>query len=272
MRAGTIIWSLLLLPATVPAQALYTRFYTGVTALSRQQADVFSMLYNPASLAAASSLQAGMYSERRYQLAELSNHAAALALPTSRGNFGFQLRYAGFSGYNESQLGFAYARKLGKAVMAGMQLHHYSYQAEGSGRAGTLNSELGILMRLGHSLSLGMHVFNPVGGRFAKSGERLQPVVSLALGYDASESFFISAELKKEAREQMQFHTGFQYRFAHRFFLRGGINTATGGGLAGAGISWNRLRLDMAGSYHPQLGWSPGLLLLFGLNPAPDHP
>ena len=31
---------------------------------------------------------------------------------------------------------------------------------------------------------------------------------------------------------------------------------------AGAGVSWNNLRLDISASYHPQLGFSPGLMLI----------
>jgi hypothetical protein len=32
------------------------------------------------------------------------------------------------------------------------------------------------------------------------------------------------------------------------------------------------MRLDISGSYHPQLGWSPGLLLLFNTGNAVPSP
>lgn len=266
---------LLLLPVTACTQVLRqpaATQYTSLCALSRHQADVFSRMHNQAALAEASTVQAGIYGERRYQLTELGNYAAAMVLPTTRGNVGVQLRYAGFPFFNETQLAIAYARPLGKAVSVGIQVNHFGYRAGGYGRAATLNTEIGALLRLSPALSLGMHVFNPVGGRFAKTGEKLPQVISLALGYDASESVFVGAELKKEAWEQVQFHAGFQYRFAHRFFVRGGLNTSTGSGMAGAGVAWNSFRLDITGSHHPQLGWSPGILLLFGLNPPSGHP
>jgi hypothetical protein len=31
---------------------------------------------------------------------------------------------------------------------------------------------------------------------------------------------------------------------------------------AGGGIGWANMRVDVAGSYHPQLGFSPALLLV----------
>ena len=266
---------LLLLPVTAGSQVLRqaaATSYTGFCALSRHQYDVFSMVHNQAALAESRGLMAGIYSEKRYQLSELSSYAAALALPTTRGNFGLLLRYAGFSLWNESQLGIAYARQLSPALSLGVQVNHFTYQASSYQRATAVNAEVGALLRLNQVLSLGMHVFNPVGGIFSKTGERLQPVFSLGLGYDASGSVFMGAELKKEAQEAVQFQAALQYRFANRFFARGGINTSNGAGVAGAGVLLNRLRLDISGSYHPQLGWSPGILLLFGVNPEADKP
>jgi len=61
-------------------------------------------------------------------------------------------------------------------------------------------------------------------------------------------------------------HTGIQYQFAKQFFARAGIASATSTGYAGFGVSWSNFRLDVTGSYHPQLGVSPGLLLIMDFN------
>ena len=47
-----------------------------------------------------------------------------------------------------------------------------------------------------------------------------------------------------------------------QFFARVGIASENESPYAGAGISWNNLRLDISASYHPQLGISPGLMLI----------
>ena len=67
---------------------------------------------------------AGVYGERRFLLDELSLYQLAIAVPTNSGNFGVKAGYYGFSDYNESQMGLAYARKLGSKVDIGVQFNY----------------------------------------------------------------------------------------------------------------------------------------------------
>ena len=50
-----------------------------------------------------------------------------------------------------------------------------------------------------------------------------------------------------------------------QFFARAGFMSDTGSGYAGFGVGWKNFRLDLSGSYHPQLGFSPGILLVVNL-------
>ena len=36
----------------------------------------------------------------------------------------------------------------------------------------------------------------------------------------------------------------------------------SGTAFTGLGVAWKNFRLDVSGSYHPQLGFSPGIMLL----------
>jgi hypothetical protein len=67
----------------------------------------------------------------------------------------------------------------------------------------------------------------------------------------------------KEENSLVNLNVGIQYQMAKQFFVRVGISSVTASSYGGFGICWNNMRLDISGSYHPQLGWSPGLLLLF---------
>ena len=87
--------------------------YTGLGAYSLNHVDVFSFTANQASLAQLKNTSAGVYGERRFLLSELNNYTAVIGLPTATGNFGIKANYSGFSDYNETQIGLAYARKLG---------------------------------------------------------------------------------------------------------------------------------------------------------------
>lgn len=240
--------------------------YISLNACSRQQADAFSFTGNQAALAAVKEAGIGMYGERRFLLAENNVYAMAAAIPTSMGHFGIQLKYAGFSNYNENNLGLAYGRSLGNKLDLGVQFNYYSYRVPTYGNASSINFELGAILHLASRFNAGIHIFNPVGGKLSKGeGEKLAAVYRFSLGYDASEQFFAGAELIKEEDKPVNVSGGLQYQFKKQFFARLGFISETGSGFGGAGVSWKHLRLDLSVNFHPQLGFTPGLLLIVQL-------
>lgn len=248
------------------AQALrqpISAVYVGLGAYSTQQADVFSFVNNQAALAQYKDATAGVYGERRFMLSETSVYTAAVAIPTRSGNFGVSAKYMGFKNFNETQFGLAYGRSLGKKVDIGVQFNYYGYRVPSFNSDNAINFEMGALIHLTDKLNAGLHVYNPVGGNFSKTNEKLTSTYKMGLGYDASEKFFVSAELVKEENFPVNMNAGFQYQFAKQFFARGGISSANTVGFAGLGLAWSNLRLDISASYHQQLGVSPGLLLIY---------
>ena len=239
--------------------------FTGLGAYSSHQADVFSIVNNQASLAGITQASAGVYGERKFWLSETSMYTAAVAIPTSQGNFGANINYAGFNNFNESQVGLAYARSMGRMVDIGVQFNFYGYRVPAYIHQNTVNFEIGALVHLTDQLNIGLHAYNPVGGKFSKTDEKLTAVYKLGIGYDASEKFFAGAEIVKEQGAPVSVNAALQYQFMKQFFARAGISTASSESYGGAGVSWNNFRLIVSGSYHPQLGWSPGLSLIYGI-------
>ncbi|MEP7144281.1 MAG: hypothetical protein ABI707_15460 [Ferruginibacter sp.] len=236
--------------------------YPGLGAYSTKHTDVFSFVNNQAALAQLKDPAAGIYGERRFLLEAMSLYAVAIAIPSKMGNFGVNIKYAGFKNFNENQIGLAYARSLGSKVDIGIQFNYYGYHVPSYTSANTIDFEIGAMVHLTNQLNIGIHAYNPVGGSFAKTAEKLTAAYTVGLGYDVSDIFFMSAEIMKEEDAPVNVNAGIQYRLAKRFFARAGISSASSVVYGGAGVSWKNLRLDVSGSYHPQLGWSPGLLLV----------
>lgn len=238
--------------------------YTGLGAYSLNQQDAFSFIANQASLAQIKHAAAGVYAERRFLLSELNNYHAAIAIPTSSGNFGLKAVYYGFTEYNETQLGLAYAKRIGDKIDLGVQFNYNGISIAGYGNASAVSFEIGSVMHITRQLHAGIHVNNPVGGKFGKTQqEKLPSVYTFGLGYDASENFFISTEIVKEEDLPVNVNAGVQYKFIPQLLARGGVSSATSTYWLGIGILWKALRIDVAGSYHSQLGFTPAILLLF---------
>ncbi|MEP7107663.1 MAG: hypothetical protein ABI760_06760 [Ferruginibacter sp.] len=242
--------------------------YLGLGAYSTKHSDVFSFVNNQAALAQTKNTAAGVYGERRFLLAATSLYTAAFAVPSKMGSFGVNLKYEGFKNFNESQIGLAYARSLGSKLDIGVQFNYYGYRVPSYINANTINFEIGAMVHLTDQLNAGFHVYNPVGGKFTKTDEKLTAAYKMGVGYDASEFFFVSAEVAKEEDFPVNVNAGIQYQFMKQFFARAGISSSTSAVYGGVGISWSNFRLDISGSYHPQLGWSPGLLLIIAPNTA----
>lgn len=236
--------------------------YLGLGAYSQQQADVFSFGNNQAALAGIDQFSLGVYGERRFMLSENSLYNFSGAFPTSLGNFGINLKYDGFKNFNESQIGLAYARRLGSALDLGVQFNYYRYQIPGYSKAATLNFEIGAIMHLTNRLNAGVHIYNPVKGELGKNiGEKLASTYKFGLGYDASDDFFVSVEVIKQEDMPVNVIGGLQYRFKKQFFARAGFSSETSSYFGGLGLAFSGFRLDVATNYHPQLGFSPAILL-----------
>ena len=243
--------------------------YVGLSAYNNGNKDAFSFTGNQAALATSNTSGIGVYGERRFMLNENSVYGLAAAIATNKGNFGIQLNYAGFSGFNEHKLGLAYARSLGKLIDVGVQFKYYGYRIPQYGNASAVNVEMGVLLHFTNKLTGGIHVYNPVGGKLGKEqNEKLASAYKFGLGYEASENFTVSAEIVKEEDRNMNVTGGVQYQFMKQLFARVGFISDTGIGFAGIGLGWRNYRLDVSGSYHPQLGFSPGLLFLVNFKKA----
>ena len=260
-----ILYTIVISGQTVrrPVAALYT----GLGSYSFQHVDVFSTVNNQAALAQIKNFSAGVYGERRFMLDELSLYQLAVSIPTKSGNFGVEAGYFGYNEYNESQIGLAYGRKLGSKIDVGVQFNYNGIRINGYGNSSAINFEIGSIFHLTDKLHAGIHAYNPVGGQYGKNQEeKLASVYTAGMGYEASEKFFVSIEIEKEENQPVNVNAGLQYKFLPQLIARTGISTNTSNVYAGVGLILKSLRLDVVAGYHPQLGVTPGLLLIYSFS------
>jgi hypothetical protein len=240
--------------------------YISLGAYSTKQIDPFSFTSNQAALAQVKTAGVGVFSERRFLLAENSAHALAAVIPTKKGNFGVQINYAGFANFNEQKAGLAYARSLGSKVDIGVQFNYYGYKIPAYNNASAINFELGTIVHVTDKINAGVHIYNPLSSKLGKgSEEKLAAAYKFGLGYDATDNFYFSTEIVKEENQPINVTSGVQYHFEKKFFARAGFRSDNSTGFAGIGFLYNSFRIDIATSFHPQLGVSPAILLVYNL-------
>lgn len=257
----TCIW------VSVDAQSLrvpVSSSYQLLNAYSKTQSDVFSFTYNTAALARQKGWGAGAYAENRFLTREINHYSAVAGFETDRGNFGLQADYFGFSNFNEYQLGLAYARPLGENFDIGAQFNYYSYRIPAYGQNGALTFQIGAIGRLSDVLSVGLQVYNPVGGYLSKSNEeKLPSSYQFGAAYEPTSNVIVSATLQKEEGRDLNVTAGVFYQFDKQFFARAGVRTENNMPFAAAGVAFSDMRIDISVSHHAQLGFSPGVMFIY---------
>ena len=274
MPVRNIFSFLFLFLVSVGSQAQSLRYsvalpYISLGAYTTKQIDPFSFVGNQAALAKVKTGGLGIYGERRFLLAENSVYGIAAAIPTKKGNFGVQVNYSGVANYKEQKAGLAYAKSLGEKLDIGVQFNYYGFSVPGYINANTVNFEAGAIVHVSDKLNVGAHVYNPVSAKLGKTGnEKLAAAYKFGLGYDVTDNFYIASEILKEQNLPINITSSFQYQFKQQFFVRAGFRSDNNTGFAGVGFLYKNLRIDLASSFHPQLGVSPGLLLIYNFKEA----
>ncbi len=242
--------------------------YTGLGAYSYQFIDAFSTMANQAALARLPAAGGGVYAEKRFLQEKLNSYSAIVALPAGTGGWSLSAHYLGSGEYNESQIGIGYGKKLGR-VDLGVQINYAMMQAAGYGTDGTVIVEIGTIWHITGKAHAGIHIYNPSGGKYGKQEtEKMAWQYKAGGGYEVSENVLVSADIIKQEDKAVNVQVGMQYTVHNRLLLRAGIATAATTPWLGAGWTWKNVRVDITGTYHPQLGVTPGLLLLFSAKQA----
>jgi hypothetical protein len=243
-----------------------------IGAYSAHVDDPLSCIANPAALANVSRLSAGMYCERRFLLPELKQVTGIAAIPAGNAVIGTTISYGGYEEYNESQLTLSYGKKLGR-VDIGIQFNYTSIHITGFGADGAISAAVGSLWHLTDHLDFGIHITN-FGGSFLKNhDEKLNSAFSMGVGYEPSSELLIVMEIIKEEDKVVNVHVGMQYQVMDHFKAKAGISTNTSAPYLGLGWKWKNMGVFLISGYHPQLGITPGLeIIFFSTNREQENP
>jgi hypothetical protein len=261
MFCATAFWS--------NAQTVHTpiaALYPGLGAYSVSHTNAFSFTNNQAAIASSKHIAFGVYGEKRFMLQNLGFYQLAAIVPTSSGNFGLKGGYFGGPDYNEAQIGLAYGRNLGTKVSIGAQFNYHSFRVNTYGNSSSINFETGAIFHVSDQLHAGFHVYNPLSSKLSKNeDEKLPAIYTIGVGYEPSEALLLSAEIKKTEDLPVDVHAGIQYVIDKKIVASAGLSSASSSYYFGAGIVLKDFQIDAIATVHPQLGITPGVMLLFNV-------
>ena len=221
--------------------------------------DVWSAFNNQAGLAYLTSPVAGIYYENKFLLPEMGYKAGVFALPLSQGTVALSVSHFGYSDYNESKIGLAFARAFGKYIAFGLQLdYNMARLAESYGNRNFITFEAGMLAHITPELAIGAHVYNPIRAKLSEyNDERVPVIMRFGAAYEITNKITITAEAEKDTYLEANIKAGLEYKLIPQLHLRGGISTNPSSNSFGVGIFVGDFIIDISASYHYILGFSP---------------
>ena len=239
----------------------------GMANASINNVDVWGLNHNVGTLGFLESFEVSGYYENKYLLKELNVSGLAAAYPTKFGTFGVQASTFGFDQYRHTEVGFGYSIKLAKFMSAGIKLNYLNYKfAFDYGSKHSFTAELGIMAKIKDKVAIGAHVYNLTRTKMNDyQNERIPTIVSLGVTYFVSDKINLTLEAEKDIDRKMSFKLGMDYQIHKIVALR--IGTSSGPWLAsmGIGLNFKGLHIDLASSYHFQLGYSPQFSISYKL-------
>lgn len=237
----------------------------GMANASVTSSDFWAISHNQAGMASTHSISAGIYYENRYGTKELGLKSGAIVLPVKSGVFGLNVTNFGYSQYNETKVGFAFAKQFSPKFSAGVQLDYLgTHIAESYGNASAIAGEAGFIYKFNTKAAIGAHIYNPTRTKIASyNDERTPTIAKLGLSYVCSEKVMIAIETEKDIQYDPYFKAGIEYHPVKQLYFRTGISTNPVINTFGVGLMFKNFDLDFATSYHRTLGFTPQFSIVF---------
>jgi long-subunit fatty acid transport protein len=223
----------------------------------------YSIFNNQAGILEVENIAVVLDIQRRFSLADLSTVSAGIIKNTKLGSFGLMLSNYGFESYTDQKIGLAYAKKLTDILSVGAQFNILQLRIDNFGSTTKPNFELGLIAKLSEELNLAAHIINPIGTSVTDN-TNVDSRFRLGINYQPSSKVEILAEADKILDGNMTFRAGIQYALISSLYLRSGYSTNSGSFSFGLGYEFSSsFHFDAAYSYHQQLGYTPGISIIW---------
>jgi len=227
--------------------------------------DAFAVFNNPAGLSTLEGVNIGVYAENRFLVEDLNLLGVGITLPTKNGSFGLGGTYFGNTAYSESLFTLAYSRLLSENLSIALDFDYINLSIEEFGSTSAFTFGLGLQFSPSKNIDIGAHIHNPIRVSLIQDGSETMPsIIKIGLAYHPEdEGFTLFTEVEKDIDRSTILKFGLDYQLIEKLSLRAGISTNPAYSSFGVGLNFGKIMLDFANRFHPVLGYSPHISLIY---------
>ena len=219
---------------------------------------IYSITANPAGLAGLEDIAMSVGYEHHFFTTDITTQAALLGIPTRLGTWGMVVRRYGMDGaYHDTQAGFAYARRFGPHLSAGMSASYHQLYIPKYLSVYSFAVDMGVQYHFEQGSTLGLQYTNVGDADYGATVYGTIPsFVKVGFSYPLA-MVTLAADLAYRFEHSLSGHLGIAYWIGDVLCLRGGLSVNPMQQHAGFGFRWQQFVFDAAATFHPRLGMSP---------------
>lgn len=207
----------------------------------------------------------GLHYENRFLVSGLGYGGFNFAVPIKNAGVGLSFTNFGSSLYRESKVGLGYGISFGDKLSMGLQLSYLqTFIGNDYGVRNNVAGSFGVMAKLTDELTFGAQIFNLNRAKLDDyDDERVPTIIRAGVSYEFSDKVMLSSDVEKELNEETIVRLGMEYHPVEKFYFRTGVSTNPYTYSFGFGVELDNFKVDAASGFHPVLGVSPVLSLVY---------
>lgn len=220
---------------------------------------------NPASLGCQKAYSFSISQSFPFLIKDLVASSLEAAIPLFPGTLRIDLSSFGIPGYRNFSHGLGYGTKLSDKLFAGIGFRYFHSMTMGKfSYLWNLSPEVGLLLKISESTSLGMMLNSPVNmGNYSEYGPLYPSIATIACCHEFYENCFLLTELAGNSDGTLTYKMAISGLIGKRVSISSGYQSAPRCITFGARIISKDLNIFFAFAWSPVPGTTPSLTLCY---------
>lgn len=238
------------------------------SAVSDNSIDAIAILSNQAAALSIDGLNYGMLAEKKYLTNELNQMIFFISKKYSKNGVTIIQDYNGFSESYCMQTSFGFTKYISDNTSLGLRFNYLFRHIKGNQNSKFIGSEISLKKQLSKYVKTGLVIINPqsVFSKENNSFNETNFYFKWGFLYDVSKQFYLFLDLMKPERGQLGLVGGCTYSFNKKVDAMYSFSFQEMSNRLSLGFNIKKMKIKLMNSFHPQLGYSPSIMLLSNLN------
>ena len=237
-------------------------------AVSDNVIDAGIILSNQAAGLAIDGLNYGMLAEKKYLLNELNQIVFFISKNYGKNGMTVIQDYNGFSESYCMQTSFGFTKDISDNTSIGIRFNYFFRHIKGHQNSKSIGGELSLIKQLSKELKTGLIIINPqcIFSKKNNSFYENDFFFKWGLLYDVTKHFYLFLDFIKLQSGQLGIVGGCTYNFNKSVDAMFSFSVHEMSNRLSVGFNLKKMKIKLMSTFHPQLGYSPSIMLLSSLN------